>query len=1041
MGSLPFPNAPHAAVPTFIQRRDLQVTSGNSVTVTFPSPNTAGNLIVAYVVWDNSGSVSLSDTRGNAYVGAIGPTKYSGDRTNAQIFYAKNIAGGTNTVKATFATAITAWGILYIHEYSGVDQVSPLGAAVAASGSSSSMNSGNLAVSTANTLLFAGGESNMAITRAGSGYTARSMGYGNITEDRIASTAGSYSATATQNGNAWVMQLIAFKAATGAPDTTPPSTPANVQASGITSATVTLSWTASTDNVGVAGYKVNRDGYQIATTTQTSFLDTNLTPSTTYAYTVAAYDSPGNVSATSSPALTVTTTPGSILPAYPLKVTANGYLVDQNNKPFLITGDSPQGLIIHLSPSEANTFFANRAEYGFNAMWIHLLAASTFGGSSDGSTYDSIMPFTTLGDLATPNESYFSRVDAILNIAASYGITVFLNPAETIDWLSVLKSNGPDKCRSYGQYLGDRYKNFDNIVWFYGNDFQTWSDPDDDAVVLALSDGIKDSDTRHIHTIELNYSSSGSRDDSNWESRINLSCAYTYYPTYAKVLDEYNRTPVMPVFLGEANYEGESLQGYLTTPNVVRRQAYWAMTSGATGTFYGNYWTWPFRPGWQSNLDTFGSIQMGYVRSLFETRAWYNLVPDQNHIVVIAGYGTFSTTDEIPNNDYLTASYTADGTLVMAYIPTLRTITVDMSRLAAPANGQWYDPSNGTFVLISGSQFANTGTHQFTPPGLNSEGSDDWVLVLETASVPADTEAPSVPSELSATSVSSSQIGISWAPSNDNVGVAGYKIFRDGTFLNTTPLASYTDTGLLPLTTYSYSIVAYDFSNNESAQSSVLVVTTAAVPASPPAFVQQNYATPQSPQSLVSATYAGAQTAGNTNIIAVGWNDTTSSITSLIDTAGNVYQLALATYRGNGLSQAIYYASKIKAAASGSNQVRVTFDRAAVYVDLRITEYSGLNQTSPLEAGVSATGNSSMANSGFIGTSASSDLLFAAGMTYTTFNTPGAGFTRRVITVPDGDIVEDVIAGPRGSYNATASLSSGRWILQLVAFKAASPTL
>jgi chitodextrinase len=343
-------------------------------------------------------------------------------------------------------------------------------------------------------------------------------------------------------------------------------------------------------------------------------------------------------------------------------------------------------------------------------------------------------------------------------------------------------------------------------------------------------------------------------------------------------------------------------------------------------------------------------------------------------------------------------------------------------------------------VLISGSPFANTGARQFTPPGGNSEGSDDWVLVLETASLPIDTQAPSVPSGLSATSVSSSQIGLSWTASNDNVGVAGYKIFRDGALLKTTPLTSYTDTGLLPLTAYSYSIAAYDFSNNESAQSSALVVTTTAAPASPPAFAQQSYATPQSPQSQVSATYAGAQTAGNTNIIAVGWNDMTSSITSLIDSAGNIYQLAMATYRGNGLSQAIYYASKIKAAASGSNQVRVTFDRAATYVDLRIAEYSGLSQTSPFDAGISATGNGNIANSGFLATSTSSDLLFAAGMTWTVFNAPGAGFTRRVITVPDGDIVEDGIAGPAGSYNATASLSSGTWILQLVAFKAASPT-
>src|SRR5215510_9954608 len=45
-------------------------------------------------------------------------------------------------------------------------------------------------------------------------------------------------------------------------------------------------------------------------------------------------------------------------------------------------------------------------------------------------------------------------------------------------------------------------------------------------------------------------------------------------------------------------------------------------------------------------------------------------------------------------------------------------------------------------------------------------------------------------------------------------------------------------------------------------------------------FVQVNAATPQSPQTSVAATYVGAQTAGNTNILAIGWNDATSNITS-----------------------------------------------------------------------------------------------------------------------------------------------------------------
>ena len=71
---------------------------------------------------------------------------------------------------------------------------------------------------------------------------------------------------------------------------------------------------------------------------------------------------------------------------------------------------------------------------------------------------------------------------------------------------------------------------------------------------------------------------------------------------------------------------------------------------------------------------------------------------------------------------------------------------------------------------------------------------------------------------------------------------------------------------------------------------------------------------------MVSATYAGAQTAGDTNIVAIGWNDTTASITSVTDTAGNVYQPAIATFRGNGMSQAIYYAANIAGGAGGATR-------------------------------------------------------------------------------------------------------------------------
>src|SRR3989449_5930210 len=90
------------------------------------------------------------------------------------------------------------------------------------------------------------------------------------------------------------------------PDTIPPSVPTSLSASAVSSSQINLSWTASTDNVGVAGYTISRGGSQIATTPLTSYSDTGLSPSTAYVYQVSAFDAAGNVSAQSAPASAVT---------------------------------------------------------------------------------------------------------------------------------------------------------------------------------------------------------------------------------------------------------------------------------------------------------------------------------------------------------------------------------------------------------------------------------------------------------------------------------------------------------------------------------------------------------------------------------------------------------------------------------------------------------------------------------------------------------------------------------------------------------------
>jgi len=427
--------------------------------------------------------------------------------------------------------------------------------------------------------------------------------------------------------------------------------------------------------------------------------------------------------------------------SYPLKVSANGrYLVDQNNLPYLIIGDSPQSLIVNLTDADAEFFIANRMSYGFNTLWINLLCTTYTGGRPDGSTIDGILPFTAhIGstssyDLTTPNEAYFEHVDEILNLAAQYGMAVLLDPIETGGFLTTMRDNGTAKCRIYGRYLGDRYKNFPNIVWMSGNDFQDWGDPNNNSVVKEVASGIQDKDRNHLHTIELGFPVSSSLDNASWRSIVKLNATYTYYPTYAELLKDYNRSSFLPNFMVEANYEFEDNFGNLgeLTPQIMRRQEYWTMLCGATGQMYGNHYTWSFISGWQSNLDTPGSIQITYLRNLFNERRWYDLIPDQAHTLVTAGYGTFSTKGAVTRDDYATAAQTADGTFGIVYMPTIRPITVDMTKSSGPTSVRWFDPSRGSYTTVPGSPFPNTGSRTFRPPGRNGDFQGDWVLVLET---------------------------------------------------------------------------------------------------------------------------------------------------------------------------------------------------------------------------------------------------------------------------------------------------------------------
>ena len=218
----------------------------------------------------------------------------------------------------------------------------------------------------------------------------------------------------------------------------------------------------------------------------------------------------------------------------------------------------------------------------------------------------------------------------------------------------------------------------------------------------------------------------------------------------------------------------------------------------------------------------------------------------------------------------------------------------------------------------------------------------------------------------------------------------------------------------------------------------LLPLTMLAAPAI--SYVQGNYATPQTPQTTVNVTFTAAQVGGDLNVVVVGWNDGTAGASAVTDSSHNTYVRAVGPTIVNGaLSQSIYYARNIVGAAAGVNTVAVTFSTAATSPDIRILEYSGADLTNPVDVTAANTGNSTTSGSGSATTTNPTDLLFGANIVATSTTGPGGGFTRRLLTSPDGDIAEDQMVIATGSYSAAAPLSSaGAWIMQMVAFRAAS---
>src|SRR5256884_4976353 len=194
-------------------------------------------------------------------------------------------------------------------------------------------------------------------------------------------------------------------------------------------------------------------------------------------------------------------------------------------------------------------------------------------------------------------------------------------------------------------------------------------------------------------------------------------------------------------------------------------------------------------------------------------------------------------------------------------------------------------------------------------------------------------------------------------------------------------------------------------------------------------FVQVNSAVPTS-TATISATYNSAQTAGNMNVVAIGWDSSFITLKTLTDSKGNSYKLAVSYVDSTGITQATYYAPNVVAAAAGANRITATLSASTDWPDLRILEYSGVNT---LDKTASAKGTTTAAGSGSVTTTQANELLFGAMYTYGPTNGPESVYTSRFVP-GDSDLAEDEVVFATGLYSAKASMNGQEWVAQLATF-------
>jgi hypothetical protein len=425
----------------------------------------------------------------------------------------------------------------------------------------------------------------------------------------------------------------------------------------------------------------------------------------------------------------------------PLTISPNRrFLVHTDDgSPFFWLGDTAWELFHRLDLAEARHYLENRAAKGVTVIQAVALAeldgVGTPNANGDLPLHDR--------DPARPNEAYFSHVDSIVDLAASLGMYVALLPSWG-DKVNPAWSKGveplftPESGRTYGRFLGERYRDRPGIVWVVGGDrpvgepvhAETWR-----AIAVGLAEGDGHSHLRTFHPVGPGRSSTDFHHDAWLDfNMVQSGHAKRDVDNAAMVAADYALSPVKPTLDAEPCYEDhpvgwDPLKGWFDDWDV-RKAAYNAVFAGAFGHTYGCNNVWQMhdpanntpmgyaRHSWRETLDLPGAGQMRHLKDLLLSRPFLTRVPDQSLLA-----------DPDAAEKRVRATRDANGAYALVYCPSGDPVTVRLGGLGkgGALRASWFDPRTGRSE--PGNDGPAGGEREFTPPSAGP--GNDWVLVVE----------------------------------------------------------------------------------------------------------------------------------------------------------------------------------------------------------------------------------------------------------------------------------------------------------------------